>query len=639
MNCILWLQQSRGAPPIPLRSPTPGYRAKSGGVGADPARIGVALCNAAACDLLRGRTNIAAARLALNIAGRTRKYFRPLILLVLALQCLSAGDVRRAFLCGRAALAASDASPQPTLKIFALNNLAMISVRLGLLDEAAHMLRSALRLAPARAAPLRAHLLLQQGKLSARRAEYGPAMTACSAAVRMFAALSEASGACDAMTVLGAVRMAESRPRRAHSLLRRALRRAAGIADAGVRRLMRARILLLLARLAAGAGHERSARNCVRRALWAAGAIGAHVLEASALVFRAERMAPAVAAAGRIHRRLQSLEAGELPAGLRCRIRQLFVGAAAAAGDYKGAYAQAERARRFWRAERDNRLRSEEALLSATTELQKLRRRGAGLQQANIAAAAGNRTLEAMNIHILALERERSQLLDLASHDLKNPLAALVLDVSILQHYGDRIPAAERSARIDKMLAAVRRLRDIVDGVLQSQSLDDFVRDGAPECFEPAALLHEIAAEFAAKAAVKNQNIHCEIEAGIRIRAARRGLRHALENLLSNALKFSPPGKTVLLGLRRCSGAVHMTVQDQGPGIRADERAKLFTRGAQLSARPTGGEHSSGLGLALVSALMRSMGGGVRHEDAPGGGSRFVLEVPAGATDAEETVT
>ncbi len=620
----------------------PGFKSRIEADRDNPERISAALCNAAACDLLRGKTNIAAARLALNIAGRTKPRFRSLLLMVLALQRLSAGDVRRAFFCGRAALAASDGSPHLTVKIFALNNLAMISVRLGLLDEAKDLLRSALSLTPARASPLRAHLLLQQGKLSARRAEYGPALAACSAAVRVFAALSEAAGVCDAMTVLGAVRMGESCPRRAYSLLRRALRRAAGIADVNVRRQIRARILLLLARLVAAAGHERSACNYVQRALWAARKCvpgGAHVLEASALVFWAEWMAADSAAACKIHQRLQALEAGELPSDLRCSIRNLSVKAAAAAGDYKGAYAQAERARRIWRAERDNRLRSEEALLSATTELQKLRRRGAGLQQRNIDAAAGNRTLESMNIHILALERERSQLLDLASHDLKNPLAALVLDVSILQHYGDRIPAADRNARMDQMQAAVRRLRDIVDGVLQAQSLDDFVGDDALECFEPATLLQEIAAEFAAKAAAKDQKIQCEIAAGIRIRAARRGLRHALENLLSNALKFSPPGTAVLMQLRRSAGAVHMAVQDQGPGIQAVERAKLFTRGAQLSARPTGGEHSSGLGLALVAALMRSMGGGVRHEDAPGGGSRFVLEVPAGAAYAEEAVT
>jgi signal transduction histidine kinase len=98
-----------------------------------------------------------------------------------------------------------------------------------------------------------------------------------------------------------------------------------------------------------------------------------------------------------------------------------------------------------------------------------------------------------------------------------------------------------------------------------------------------------------------------------------------VENLLSNAIKFSPSGKSVVVELGETSKGVEIIVADEGPGFADEDRAKLFKKFARLSARPTNGEHSSGLGLAIVRAQVDTLGGDIRVDSEPGNGARFIV--------------
>jgi two-component system, sensor histidine kinase LadS len=101
-----------------------------------------------------------------------------------------------------------------------------------------------------------------------------------------------------------------------------------------------------------------------------------------------------------------------------------------------------------------------------------------------------------------------------------------------------------------------------------------------------------------------------------------------LDNLLSNALKFSPPGGRVFCGVSADPGGVVVSIRDEGPGISADDQARLFQPGVQLTPRPTGGEASSGYGLAVAKAFIDRLGGTIWCESAPGQGARFSFRVP-----------
>jgi signal transduction histidine kinase len=102
-----------------------------------------------------------------------------------------------------------------------------------------------------------------------------------------------------------------------------------------------------------------------------------------------------------------------------------------------------------------------------------------------------------------------------------------------------------------------------------------------------------------------------------------------LENLLSNAVKYSPPGKSIFIRVKKEASAVRLEVEDQGPGLSAEDQKKLFGKFARLSAKPTGGENSTGLGLSIVKKMVEAMNGQVWCESQPGRGATFILMLPA----------
>jgi two-component system sensor histidine kinase/response regulator len=106
-------------------------------------------------------------------------------------------------------------------------------------------------------------------------------------------------------------------------------------------------------------------------------------------------------------------------------------------------------------------------------------------------------------------------------------------------------------------------------------------------------------------------------------------LDQVLGNLLSNAVKFTPPGRRIEVTVQAAApGWVECLIHDQGPGFKEEDKAKMFRRYSRLSARPTGGEPSTGLGLSIVKTLVQAMRGGLTCESTPGEGATFILRLP-----------
>ena len=101
-----------------------------------------------------------------------------------------------------------------------------------------------------------------------------------------------------------------------------------------------------------------------------------------------------------------------------------------------------------------------------------------------------------------------------------------------------------------------------------------------------------------------------------------------MDNLVSNAVKYSPSGKNIYVRVYQVDSRVRAEIKDEGPGISAEDQKRLFGKFARLSARPTAGEHSTGLGLAIVKRLVESMKGKVWCESHPGQGAAFIVELP-----------
>ena len=111
------------------------------------------------------------------------------------------------------------------------------------------------------------------------------------------------------------------------------------------------------------------------------------------------------------------------------------------------------------------------------------------------------------------------------------------------------------------------------------------------------------------------------------VKADKERLWEVMENLLSNAIKFSPSQKHVWVRIRDNGTTVRFEVQDEGPGLSEKDKAKLFQKFARLSAKPTGGEHSTGLGLSIVKKMVEAMDGEVWCESEIGKGATFIIEL------------
>jgi signal transduction histidine kinase len=107
-------------------------------------------------------------------------------------------------------------------------------------------------------------------------------------------------------------------------------------------------------------------------------------------------------------------------------------------------------------------------------------------------------------------------------------------------------------------------------------------------------------------------------------------LGRIVDNLISNAIKFSPEGKKVYFYIDQVNHNVRFTIQDEGPGFTEKDKQKVFQKFQKLSARPTGNEASTGLGLSIVKTLVEGLGGDIRLESESGKGAKFTVVIPKG---------
>ena len=223
----------------------------------------------------------------------------------------------------------------------------------------------------------------------------------------------------------------------------------------------------------------------------------------------------------------------------------------------------------------------------------------------------------------------KDRFLQIASHDLKNPLNNLMLAHYQLQSMlGDNPEADEALATIED---SVHSMSDLVEDFLDSAALENGRPDLQLQTLEMLQIIPEVIEHHEASASRKGIVLQCGNIEGVTLADYRR-LHQILSNLVSNAIKFSPPIRIVTLSSEQKADRVHITVADQGPGIPPGERADLFKPFSKLSPRPTGGESSTGLGLWIVKELVTLQNGVVSADFPVDGGSRFQVELPASIT-------
>lgn len=233
--------------------------------------------------------------------------------------------------------------------------------------------------------------------------------------------------------------------------------------------------------------------------------------------------------------------------------------------------------------------------------------------------------LAASNEELAQLNNEKTEFLGIAAHDLRNPLSAVIGYAELLE----MDPSPKTAKRGGTIATAGRRMLELINDLLDANAIEEGRYASQVEPHDLRVLL-AASMQHNQTASERKQIALDLVEGGACwAQADRKAALQVLDNLISNALKYSPPGSRVTLTLRGDDEWVGVAIRDEGPGITAEDQLKLFQKHTKLSARPTGGESSVGLGLSIVKRLAEAMGGNVTCRSAPGEGATFFLRLRA----------
>ena len=224
------------------------------------------------------------------------------------------------------------------------------------------------------------------------------------------------------------------------------------------------------------------------------------------------------------------------------------------------------------------------------------------------------------------LARERNEVMGLLAEDFKEQFGHMHAEAQeVCQQMTQR--ADPQSVQLaGNIFRSCVELSGFVDRFLETKC-EDFVLN--PVRLEVAAVATRILHRFREQAHRKNLRLlMVSNDEAAFVEADEFALGEVFDNLISNAVKFSPPGKSVRVAIRKVTGMVECEIQGLGPGFTSEDRVRMFRRYGRLSACPTGGEASSGLGLSIVRQLARAMNGDVTCRSYPGQGAIFTVRLP-----------
>lgn len=275
--------------------------------------------------------------------------------------------------------------------------------------------------------------------------------------------------------------------------------------------------------------------------------------------------------------------------------------------------------------EQTHELRDANAEISRQLDI--LSEQAAQIEISHASLQEANGHLEARNRDLAVLNTEKNEFLGIVSHDLKNPIGAIRGLAELIESdyaESDQVPqiAAQIVKTSNRMLDLVRNLLDInrlETGGMEMNFCDIDIAPMVEGCvmqYQDAATPKNITIEYSNEAT--NSTVFADEQAVMQV----------LDNIVSNAVKYSPHGKNIFVRVKTSDEAVRVEVQDEGEGISPEDMMKLFGKFARLSARPTGGEHSTGLGLSIVKKMVEAMNGKVWCESEWGKGATFIVELP-----------
>ncbi|GHN01630.1 hypothetical protein WSM22_31190 [Cytophagales bacterium WSM2-2] len=262
-----------------------------------------------------------------------------------------------------------------------------------------------------------------------------------------------------------------------------------------------------------------------------------------------------------------------------------------------------------------------ESLLDQSDYLHEANETIAGMMQ-----QLGQRNEEILrkNEELLSLNLEKNNLIGIVAHDLKSPLNQIKGLLSLIKMTGK---VDEESGKyLGMMDQSATRLNDMIAKILDVEAIESRQMNLKIETINLSEVLNGVSDRYKNDAIKKNIVIITKIAPNGFAQADRSYAEQVLENLLSNAIKFSPYERSVYVNLDVRENAVVCEIKDQGPGLNEEDKKKLFGKYQKLSAKPTGNEISTGLGLSIVKKFVEAMGGEIWCESEVGNGASFFVK-------------
>jgi two-component system sensor histidine kinase/response regulator len=226
------------------------------------------------------------------------------------------------------------------------------------------------------------------------------------------------------------------------------------------------------------------------------------------------------------------------------------------------------------------------------------------------------------------LAEDKDELLGILAHDLKNYLGGINMSADLMSGQIKRFNDERLTQLTDNMVRSSALAMAFVKEFLANSATDHgFILK--PTVVNLTEIATAAVGQYQETARRKKIKIQADFPAeAVITRADVSALEQVLDNLISNALKFSPPDKRIFISVRSIGNRAECCVRDEGPGFTAEDKEKMFRRYGRLSARPTGGEPSTGLGLSIVRKLVQAMDGELLCESNPGQGAGFIIRLP-----------
>jgi len=240
----------------------------------------------------------------------------------------------------------------------------------------------------------------------------------------------------------------------------------------------------------------------------------------------------------------------------------------------------------------------------------------------NKSLAEKNEQIQIQNIELNALNIEKSEMIGIVAHDLKNPLTSAM---TISELFNNEEITEDQKEYLSLITKSLNRMNELVAKILEIKVLESSSLKTNYSNVDIKQITKQVIA--ALKIQSDNKKIQITTDLDDVVASLDRSLMiQIIDNLLSNAIKFSNHNTVVHITLKEQNQTIRLEIDDEGPGIKEEDKAQLFKKFRKLSARPTDGESSTGLGLTIVKKYVEAMKGKVWCESEYGQGAKFIVE-------------